>query len=144
MVFYKDPSNSNTKYLRTRIRGLKTILEEKGINYDQITKSIKNLSSSRDTLDLHFNKIYKDLLIIKKNFFSLNLDKFNNLNQEMRMRVLSRSIKEISKSYYPLRSKKIINLDSKLKTKKNFKLSLAGCLIFKDKKRIMIKKTEKK
>ena len=142
--FYKDPSNNDTKYLRTRIRGLKTILEKKGINYDQIAKSIKNLSSSRDTLDLYFNKIYKDLLITKKKYISLNLDKFNNLNQEMRMRVLSRSIKEISKSYYLVRSKKIINLDTKLKIKNNFKLSLSGCLIFKDKKQIIIKKAEKK
>ena len=141
--FYKDPSNNNSKYLRTRIRGLKTTLEKGGVSYDQITKSIKNLSASRDTLDLHFNKIYKDLFIEKKRSIFLDLYKFNNLNQEMRMRTLSRSIKDVSKSYYPLRSKKIINLDAKLKMKNNLKLSLAGCLIFKDKKQIIIKKTEK-
>ena len=141
--FYKDPTNNDNKYLRTRIRRLKTSLEKSGVNYNQIIKSIKNLASSRDTLDLYFNKIYKDLLISKKKRISLNLEKFNNLNQEMRMRVLSRSIKEITKSYYSLRSKKIINVDNQLKMKNNLKLPLAGCLIFKDKKHIIIEKVKK-
>ena len=56
--YYKDPSNKNTKYLRTRIRNLKEILETSGINYDQVIKSIKNLASSKDTLDQYFNQIY--------------------------------------------------------------------------------------
>ena len=65
--FYKDPSNENTKYLRTRVRNLKKSLEASGINYDQIFQSIKNLASSRDTLDLYFNKIYNHIVDIKKN-----------------------------------------------------------------------------
>ena len=36
------------------------------------------------------------------------------------MRVLDRSIKEISKSYYPPRSKKIMNLDMNLHSNKSF------------------------
>ena len=44
--FYKDPTNKNKKYLRTRIRNLKQSLEKSGINYDQIFQSIKNLASS--------------------------------------------------------------------------------------------------
>ena len=40
--FYKDPTNKNTKYLRTRIRNLKRSLEKSGINYDQVFQSIKN------------------------------------------------------------------------------------------------------
>ncbi len=58
--YYKDPTNRNTKYLRTRIRNLQESLETSGINYDQVIKSIRNLSSSRDTLDQYFNKIYKN------------------------------------------------------------------------------------
>ena len=59
--YYKDPSNKNTKYLRTRIRNLKEILETSGINYDQVIKSIKNLASSKDTLEQYFNQIYKNI-----------------------------------------------------------------------------------
>ena len=139
--FYKDPSNKNLKYLRTKIRGLKPILENKGIEYKQIIKSIKNLASSRDTLDYHFDKIYQDLLIKKKERIFFPIKKYKSLNKEMRMRVLDRSIKEISKSYYPPRSKKIMNLDINLHSNKSLKLYLAGCSIFKEKKLIIIKKT---
>ena len=52
----------------------------------------------------------------------------------MRMRVLGRSIKDISKSYYLPRYQKIINLNTDLDNKKNAKYLLAGCVIFKEKK----------
>ena len=45
--FFLDPSNKDTKYLRTKIRNLKKPLLKSGINYDQIIKSIKNLASSK-------------------------------------------------------------------------------------------------
>ncbi len=139
--FYKDPSNKNLKYLRTRIRGLKPILEKKGIEYKQIIKSIKNLATSRDTLEYHFDKIYYDVSIKKKERIFLSFKKYKSLNAEMRMKVLGRSIKDISKSYYPPRSKKIENLVNNLNLNKNLKFSLGGCLIFREKKQIVIKKS---
>ena len=41
--FFKDPSNKNEKYLRTKIRNLKKPLKQSGISYDQVIKSINNL-----------------------------------------------------------------------------------------------------
>ena len=57
--YFKDPSNKNTKYLRTRVRNLKKPLEKSGIKYEQIFKSIQNLSFSRATLDGYFDKILR-------------------------------------------------------------------------------------
>ncbi len=141
--FYKDPSNDNAKYLRTRIRKLKIQLESIGISYDQIFKSIKNLSLSRDTLDFYFNRIYKDTTSKKKDRFLIKLKKFKTLNQEMKMRVLNQSLKEFTKSYYSLRSVKIINLIDRLEASQNKKFTLAGCVVFKDKNHIIIKKDKK-
>ena len=42
--YIKDPSNRDDKYLRTKIRNLKKPLEKSGIKYDQIFRSINNLS----------------------------------------------------------------------------------------------------
>ena len=141
--YFTDPSNKNTKYLRTRIRNLKKVLEASGINYDQIFKSIKNLASSRDTLDLYFNKIYNEVVDNKKDYTSIDLKKFNTLNQEMKIKVLSKSIKEFTKSYYSIRSKKIINLVSQIEKKENKESTLAGCLILKKKNYIVIKSRKK-
>ena len=141
--YFKDPSNKNTKYLRTRVRNLKTVLETSGINYDQIFKSIKNLGSSRDTLNLYFNKIYNEVVIKKKNYVLIVLKQFDSLNQEMKIRVLGKSIKEFTKSYYSIRSKKIINLAKQIDEKKNKELTLAGCFFLKKKNYIVIKSGKK-
>ena len=138
--FYKDPTNKNKKYLRTRIRNLQKSLEKSGINYDRIFQSIKNLASSRDTLDLYFNKIYKDMVNKKKNKILINLEDLNNLNQEMKMRVFKKSIKDFTNTYYSPRSKKIFNLINQIKAKKNAKLTLGGCIIARKKKHIILEK----
>ena len=141
--FYKDPTNKNTKYLRTRIRNLKKSLETSGINYDQVFRSIKNLASSRDTLDLYFNKIYKDTVDKKNNKIFIRLENFNSLNQEMKMRVFEKSIKDFTNSYYSPRSKKIFNLIDQIRAKKNAKLTLGGCIISREKNHIILRKEKK-
>ena len=141
--FYKDPTNKNTKYLRTRIRNLKKSLETSGINYDQVFRSINNLASSRDTLELYFNKIYKDTVKKKKNKIFIRLEGLNNLNKEMKMRVFKKSIKDFTNSYYSPRSKKIFNLIDQIRAKKNPKLTLGGCIISREKNHIILKKEKK-
>ncbi len=138
--FYKDPTNKDKKYLRTRIRNLRESLEKSGINYDQISKSIKNLASSRDTLDLYFNKIYKKIVNKKKDKILISFKIFNNLNEEMKMRVLEKSIKDFTNTYYAPRSKKIFNLIHQINAKKNAKLTLGGSLVTREKKHIILRK----
>ncbi len=138
--YYNDPSNKNTKYLRTRIRNLKKILETSGINYDQVIKSIKNLASSKDTLEQYFNQIYKNIVNKKKSEIMIDLKIFNKINQEMKMRVLKKAIKDLTKVYYVARSKKIFNLIDQIKAKKNAKLTLGGCIISREKNHINLKK----
>ncbi len=141
--YFKDPTNENTKYLRTRIRNLRNSLETSGINYDKVFQSIKNLSSSRDTLNDFFDKIYKDIIVRGNKQISINLEKFNNLNQEMKVMVLKKTIQVFNKSYYPVRSKKVINLIGQIKPKKNRKFTLGGCIILKGKKHIILSKEKK-
>ena len=141
--YYKDPTNENTKYLRTRIRNLQESLETSGINYDQVIRSIRNLASSRDTLDQYFNKIYKNTVNKKNNMIMINLENFNKINQEMKMRVFKKAIKDFTKVYYSTRSKKIFNLIDKIKVKKNAKLTLGGCIVSREKNHIILKKEMK-
>ncbi len=129
--------------MRTRIRNLKKSLETSGINYDQVFQSIKNLASSRDTLDLYFNKIYKDAINKKKNKILISLKSLNNLNQEMKMRVFQKSIKDFTNAYYSPRSRKIFNLINQIKAKKNAKLTLGGCIILREKNHIILEKENK-
>tara|TARA_A100001011_G_scaffold318346_1_gene338092 strand:+ start:549 stop:1571 length:1023 start_codon:yes stop_codon:yes gene_type:complete len=138
--YYKDPTNKNTKYLRTRIRNLKKTLETTGINYDQVIRSIKNLASSRDTLDLYFKKIYRNIVIKKNNAIMIDLKNFNKINQEMKMRVFKKAIKDFTKAYYFPRSKKVFNLIDQIQLNKNAKLTLGGCIISREKNHINLRK----
>ena len=143
--FYKDPTNKNKKYLRTRVRNLKKILEKTGINYDQIFKSIKNLASSRDTLNSYFNRIYKETINSdnKNKKIVILIKKYNTHNQEMKMKIFQQSIKSLTNSYYSPRSKKILNLINGIKIKKNAKFTLGGCLVVRQNNHLIIKKEKK-
>ncbi len=141
--YFIDPTNKDTKYLRTRIRNLKPSLETSGINYDKIFQSIKNLASSRDTLNNYLSKVYKDTIDRKGGKIFVNVKKFNNINLEMKILVLKKLIKDYTGSYYTVRSKKIVNLIRQIETKEDAKLTLGGCIIIKGKKHIIIQKENK-
>ena len=137
--YFKDPSNKNVKYLRTKVRSLKKPLENSGIKYDQIFKSIQNLSFSKVTLEQYLKKIFKDL--IKKNGKEIFIDlkKYEELNLDTKMALINESIKLLKKNYYDLRSKKVDNLIKGL-DKKNFKkLTLGGCIFLKMRGNLVIK-----
>ena len=130
-TYIKDPSNKNQKFLRTKVRNLKKHLENSGIKYDQIFKSISNLSISKNTLDGYLNKVFKELIKKQNKEISINFKKYSELNDDTKIAIINESIKKIKKNYYDLRSKKVENLIKNL-NKKNFKKStLGGCIFFK-------------
>ena len=131
-MYFKDPSNRNEKYLRTRVRNLKKPLEKSGIMYEKIFKSIQNLSQSKITLDRYLSKIFKEFIKKKSNSeILINFKKYQHLNNDTKIAVINHSIKQLKRNYYDLRSKKVENLISNL-DKKNFKNStLGGCIFFK-------------
>ena len=138
--YFKDPTNNNKKYLRTRVRNLKKSLESSGINYNQIIKSINNLASSRETLNFYFNKIYNEITQKDKKNIVIKIEKFKKLNKEMQMRVIKKSLKELTKSYYLQRAKKINYLIAQILTKERLNYNLAGCLIMVEKNNIILMK----
>ena len=113
------------------MRNLKKPLERSGIKYDQIFRSIQNLSSSKITLDKYLNKIFKELIKKKNNEISINFEKYVKLNKDTKMAIINESIKKLKKNYYDVRSKKVNNLINTL-NRKNFKKStLGGCIFLK-------------
>ena len=137
--FIKDPSNKNIKYLRTKIRNLKKPLEKSGIKYEQIFKSIQNLSLSKETLEEYLNKVFKSLINKKNKEISINFKKYNQLNNDIKIALINESIKLLKNNYYDLRSKKVKNLIINL-DKIDFKKStLGGCIFFKKNENLCLK-----
>ena len=129
--YFKDPSNKNQKYLRTKVRNLKKPLENSGIKYEKIFKSIQNLSQSKKTLDAYLSKIFKEIIKKSNNEILINFKKYKDLNHDIKIAVVNQSIKQLKSNYYDLRSKKVENLISNLDNKDFKNSTLGGCIFFK-------------
>ena len=137
--YFRDPSNRNLKYLRTKIRNLKKPLANSGIEYEQIIKSINNLASSKATLDGYFNEIFRDMIKKNKKKVLINFKKFKEYNKEIKIALINESIKKLKKNYYNPRSKKVDNLIETIE-KRNFKKStLGGCIFILEKENLCLK-----
>ncbi len=137
--YIKDPSNKNLIFLRTKVRNLKRPLENSGIKYEQIYRSIQNLSLSKSTLDEYLSKIFKELIEKKKKEISINYKKYTKLNNETKIALLNESIKRLKKNYYDLRSKKVVNLIMSIDSKDFKKTTLGGCIFFKKGENLCLK-----
>ena len=99
--FFIDPSNNDTKYLRVKIRNLKKHLFKSGIKYEQIIKSINNLASSKATLEEYFKIIFKKTIQRSRGEILIDLKKFNDYNDEIKIGIINESIKKLKKLLQP-------------------------------------------
>ena len=135
--FFKDPSNKNRKFLRTNIRELKKNLEKKGIDIEKIVRSIKNSASTKEAINFYVERSIKKYITFKAKVTILNLEKFRQAPQEIKFKIVNKIIKKTTNSYYPPRSKKVLNLIDGLKRNRIKKFTLGGC-IFERKKRFLV------
>ena len=140
--YFKDPSNLDKKYLRSKIRNLKYPLKKSGIEYDQIIRSIKNLAASKATIDEYVKKLLKEIVTKSRNELIIDLKKFKSINHDIKISIINYAIKKIKKNYYNPRSKKVINLIKNIESK-NFKKSTLGGCVFSKKKDFLSLKIEK-
>jgi tRNA(Ile)-lysidine synthase len=141
---FKDPSNSNQKFLRTKIRNLIKRFERSGIQHDRIINSINNLASSRDTLNSYALRSEQNCVSKKGNTISIDLNFFLLENNEIQLKIFNNCIKKISKNYYPPRAKKVLNLLNDIKSNKKLKATLGGCIINRNKEILIISKEKLK
>ena len=137
--YVKDPSNLNKKFLRTKVRNLKKPLEKSGIKYEQIFRSIQNLSLSKATLEEYANKIFDKLIVKKRNEILINFYEYKKLNHETKMSLINASIKLLKKNYYDLRSKKVENLIKNLNRIEFKRVTLGGCIFSKKDENLCLK-----
>jgi len=137
---FKDPSNKNKKFLRTNIRNLKKTLQNKGIDFEKIIRSIKNIASSKEAINFYVNKSIKKFVKFKKNETILNLNQFRKEPGEVKFRIINKIVKKRSNSYYPPRSEKVLNLIYNFQGNNLKKCTLGGCIFEKKKNFLHVSK----
>jgi len=129
-TYIKDPSNKNEKFLRVRIRKYRKNMEREGLDTKKIMKTVDNLLSADQALNFYKNKaLYKHVSFISKNKCLINKKIFSDEAKEIIFKSFSDILSLVSGTYYPPRSKKVINLIDRLKGEKFSKSTLGGCVI---------------
>ena len=129
-TYIKDPSNNNEKFLRVRIRKYRKKMKKEGLDTRKIIKTVDNLFSANQALDFYKNKaIYKHASFITKNKCLINKSIFSEEAEEIVFKFFSDILMLVSGTYYPPRSKKVLNLIGRLKKRKFIKSTLGGCIL---------------
>ena len=129
-TYIKDPSNENEKFLRVRIRKYKKDMEKEGLDTSKIIKTVDNLVSANQALIFYKNKaLYKHASFISKNKCLINKKIFLEEAREIIFKSFSDILSLVSETYYPPRSKKVINLINRVKKNKFNKSTLGGCVV---------------
>ena len=129
-TYIKDPSNKDEKFLRVRIRKYRKNMESEGLDIRKITKTVDNLVSANDALTFYKKKaLYKYASFISKEKCLINKQIFSEEAGEIIFKSFSDILLLVSGSYYPPRSKKVINLINRLKKNKFAKSTLGGCIV---------------
>ena len=129
-TYIKDPSNKDEKFLRTRIRKYRKNMEREGLDTKKIIKTVNNLTSANQALNYYKKKaLYKHVSFMSKDKCLINKQIFSEEAEEIIFKSFSDILSLISETYYPPRSKKIINLINRVKRSKFTKSTLGGCIV---------------
>ena len=128
--YISDPSNEDEKYLRTRVRKYKKAMEKEGLDTTKIIKTVNNLFSANKAINFYKKKaLYKHVTFLSKDRCLISEKIFNDEAGEIIFKSFSEIFLLISNTYYPPRSKKIINLISNIQKNRVKKSTLGGCVI---------------
>ena len=139
--YVKDPTNTDEKFLRIKIRKLIEEFEKSDIDKKKFISTIKNLKYSNNAIDFYIKKNLNENCFFskKENKIILN-NNFFNQPHEIIFRGFSDSIKIIGKKYYSVRGKKLDNIINKIINNSSFKGTLGGCIIEKINHTVIITK----
>ena len=134
--FYEDPTNKNSKYLRTQIR---MYLEKNNELKFKLSKSADLFCKLRKHFDYHtLNFFLKKIILKDEGYLIIKKDKLLKLPDFLIFRILNKGIIDIGNRKYPLRSRVLINLTKIIFQNVNTTLSVGGCLVKNQKNTILI------
>ena len=139
--YVKDPTNTDEKFLRIKIRKLIEDFEKSNIDKKKFISTIKNLKYSNNAIDFYIKKnLNENCFFSKKENKIIFNNNFFNQPHEIIFRGFSDSIKIVGKKYYSVRGKKLDNVINKIINNSSFKGTLGGCIIEKINHTVIITK----
>jgi len=105
-------------------------MEKEGLDTKKIIKTVNNLVSANQALNFYKDKaLHRHVSFVSKNKCLINKKIFSDEAEEIIFKSFSDVLSLVSGTYYPPRSKKVLNLIDRLKKSKFDKSTLGGCVI---------------
>ncbi len=119
-----DPSNSNTKFERVKIRQLLGGIEEKDLWLDRLCLLAENAQRSSSYIKKRVNTIFTKIVKLHKlGFISVDFNNFQKLNEEIALKILVKIIDKFNKGDHQPRLSSLKTCLEKIKSKKDFALA---------------------
>lgn len=139
--YVKDPSNFNDKYLRSRVRNLRTFMETEGFGDQRLLTTLNNLNKASEALEFYTNSASKKFIKTKNKQTTIVKKLFLEPYE-----VIFRSISSFLKKNkdYPPRAKGIDRLISDLSKKNTKKVTLGGYIFENGLNSVKVKRENRK
>jgi tRNA(Ile)-lysidine synthase len=130
----EDPSNSNNKYARVRIRNILDVLEKEGLNANRIGNFSRRMKQYGDALEYVIENEYKNIELFKDTKrIEINYNLFSPLPHAIKAGLIGRFIDHFwPNKKYAARLEDIEKLSHRMT--ENFKGATLGSCLFKKKK----------
>ncbi len=139
--YVKDPSNFNDKYLRSRVRKLRTFMETEGFGDQRLLTTLNNLNKASEALEFYSSSASKKFIKTKNNQ-TVILKKLFLEPYEVIFRSISGYLKK--RKEYPPRAKGIDRLISDLSKKNTKKVTLSGYIFENGLNSVKVKRENRK
>lgn len=130
--YIDDPSNTNERFLRVRLRGVENVLAAEGLTPQRLSHVLHKLEEARDALRFFEDQAAAACLTHHADAAYVAIDHavLNTYPAEMRRRLLARAIGLVSAQFYPVPFPQLDDLARQL-SQGSFKgVTLAGAEIF--------------
>ncbi|MEO9527750.1 MAG: tRNA lysidine(34) synthetase TilS [Roseibium sp.] len=133
LIWCTDPSNTDTKYKRSRLRAIMALLEDEGLTVERIARTAGNIRRAGDALDRAVRDVFRRL-VTDHPAGPLKLERaaFRGLAEELRLRLLSALIGRATGAAPRLRCRRLAARDRVLMTDGACRHTLAGVLFHGD------------
>jgi tRNA(Ile)-lysidine synthase len=126
--YIEDPSNSNNKFTRVKIRQLLEKLDAENLLANRLNTLASNAARAVSFINKFVNKTLKNIAKKKRlGYITLDFEKFIELEEEIALRVLCRVFNYFNKADYAPRLESLIYVYKQIKHGVKFHITLAGC-----------------
>ena len=125
----EDESNQDRHYKRNNIRFLLEQIEDKNLILQRTNQTIKTLQEAKLALDEMVDTVINRIISQDKHEILFSRNEFMKLTPYIQKSVLTRCIMNLSERIYKMRLYQIVNVLESIKNGKNFKRTLAKCVV---------------